>query len=96
MDSIFGNTALLSRFGPVPLATLRRQAEAENRWIIGRELIRNGRPGEGRAWLRRSVRDYPTAWRVALLFGAGLLPLLPIALRGEFRPYRLPEPTALR
>jgi hypothetical protein len=31
-----------------------------------------------------------------LLVGAGLLPLLPIALRGEFRPYRLPEQAALR
>ena len=96
MDAIFGNPALLARFGPARLAALRRQAEAENHWIIGRELIRHGRAGEGRVWLRRSVRDYPTAWRVALLVGAGLLPLLPIALRGQFRPYRLPEQTALR
>ena len=96
MDAIFGNPALLSRFGPARLATLRRRAEAENHWIIGRELIRHGRAGEGRAWLRRSVREYPTLRRVALLAGSGLLPLLPIALRGQFRPYRLSEQTALR
>jgi hypothetical protein len=96
MDAIFGNPALVSRFGPERLATLRRQAEAENHWIIGRELIRHDRAGEGRVWLRRSVREYPTLRRVALLAGSGLLPLLPIALRGQFRPYRLSEQTALR
>ena len=58
--------------------------------------VRHGRAGEGRAWLRRSVRDYPTAWRVALLAGAWLLPLLPIASRGQFRPYPLLEQVALR
>jgi hypothetical protein len=96
MDAIFGNPALVSRFGPERLAALRRAAEAENHWIIGRELIRHGRAGEGRTWLRRSVREYPTVWRVALLVGTGLLPLLPISLRGEFRPYRMAERTALR
>ena len=76
---------------PRRLAAIRRHTEAENHWIIGRELIRHGRSGEGKVWLRRSVRAHPTVRRVALLAGAGLLPLLPIALRGQFRPYRLSE-----
>ena len=89
-------SGLAFTFRPRPLAAIRRHTEAENHWIIGRELIRHGRAGEGRVWLRRSVRAHPTARRVALLAGAGLLPLLPIALRGQFRPYRLSERTALR
>ena len=96
MAAIFGNPALLARFGPRRLAAIRRHTEAENHWIIGRELIRHGRAGEGKVWLRRSVRAHPTVKRVALLAGAGLLPLLPIALRGQFRPYRLSEQMALR
>ena len=96
MAAIFGNPALLARFGPVRLAAIRRHTEAENHWIIGRELIRHGRSGEGKVWLRRSVRAHHTVRRVALLAGAGSLPLLPIALRGQFRPYRLSEQIALR
>ncbi len=96
MDAIFGNPALLARFGPERLDAMRRRTEAENQWITGRELIRHGRADEGRAWLRRSVLAHPIARRVALLAAAGLLPLLPIALRGQFRPYRLLEQTALR
>jgi glycosyltransferase involved in cell wall biosynthesis len=96
MDAIFGNPALLARFGRERLAAIRQRTEAENDWITGRELIRHGRAGEGRAWLRRSVRVHPTARRVVLLAVAELLPLLPIALRGQFRPYRLLEQTALR
>jgi glycosyltransferase involved in cell wall biosynthesis len=94
MDAIFGNPALVSRFGPKRLAAIRQRTEAENHWITGRELIRHGRTGEGRAWLRRSVRSHPSARRVVLLAAARLLPLLPIALRGQFRPYRLSEQTA--
>ena len=96
MDAIFSNPALLARFGPERLAAIRQRTEAENDWITGRELIRHGRAGEGRAWLRRSVLAHPIARRVALLAAAGLLPLLPIALRGQFRPYRLSEQTGLR
>jgi glycosyltransferase involved in cell wall biosynthesis len=92
-DAIFGNPALLAHFGAARLATIRRHTEAENQWIIGRELIRHSRGGEGTVWLRRSVRAHPTARRVALLACAGLLPLLPSGLRGMFRPYRLPDQT---
>jgi Glycosyl transferase family 2 len=95
MEAIFCNPALVSRFGPARLAALRRQAEAENRWIIGRELIRHGKGAEGRAWLRRSVRATPTPKRAALLAAAHVLPLLPPCLRGPFRSYRLPRQPAL-
>jgi glycosyltransferase involved in cell wall biosynthesis len=89
MDAIFGNPVLLARFGPRRLAAIRRRTDAENHWIIGRELIRHGSQAEGRAWLRRSVRVAPTLKRAALLAAAHALALLPIALRGPFRPYRL-------
>jgi hypothetical protein len=99
MDAIFANPALLSRFGARRLAEIRRRTDAENDWIIGRELIRHGREADGRGWLRRSVRANATPKRVALLAAAELLGALPIGLRGPFRPYRLPpqtEPTARR
>jgi glycosyltransferase involved in cell wall biosynthesis len=96
MEAIFGNPDLLARFGPRRLAAIRRRTDAENHWIIGRELIRHGRQAEGRAWLRRSVRAALTLKRAALLAAAHALPLLPTVLRGPFRPYRLAPQTALR
>lgn len=80
MDAIFGNPALLARFGASCLAAIRHRTEAENAWIIGRELIRHGRAREGRAWLRRSVRGAPSLKRMALL-AASLFPI------GPFAPY---------
>ncbi len=80
MDAIFGNAALIARFGARRLAAIRRRTEAENVWIIGRELIRHGRASEGRMWLRRSLRAAPSVKRVAL-FAASLLPI------GPFVPY---------
>jgi glycosyltransferase involved in cell wall biosynthesis len=88
MDAIFANPALLSRFGAKRLAAIRRRAAAENQWIIGRELIRHDRPADGRTWLRRSVWVRPSAKRAALLAAAHMLPLLPLVLRGPFKPYR--------
>jgi hypothetical protein len=81
MDAIFANPALLARFGPERLAAIRRRAEAENEWIIGRELIRHGQRQAGRAWLRRSFRAAPSARRAALLAAAHLLS------SGRFAPY---------
>jgi glycosyltransferase involved in cell wall biosynthesis len=78
MDAIFGNPALPARFGARRLAAIRRRTEAENAWIIGRELIRHGRDGSG--WLLRSLRAAPSAKRAALL-GAAWLRL------GQFAPY---------
>lgn len=80
MDAIFGSSALIARFGAHRLAAIRRRTEAENMWIIGRELVRNGRTCEGRVWLRRSLCAAPSLKRVALL----AVSLLPI---GPFVPY---------
>ena len=98
MEAIFTNPALLARFGPARLATIRHRAEAENAWIIGRELIRHDRAGEGRAWLRQSVASCPSPKRAMLLAAAHALLLLPSTLRGPFRPYRLtcPDLTSVR
>jgi Glycosyl transferase family 2 len=93
MEAIFGNPALLARFGPTRLAAIRQHTEAENHWIIGRELIRHGNDRAGRARLRRSVCANPTAKRLALLATAHVLPLLPISLHGPFRSY-LPARTS--
>jgi glycosyltransferase involved in cell wall biosynthesis len=87
LDTIFANPALLSRLGPVRLATLRQRAEAESHWVIGRELIRHGKCHAGRDWLHRSVRALPSARRLLLLAGAHALPLLPTKLRGPFASY---------
>jgi hypothetical protein len=87
MAAIFANPALTARLGPARAAELRRQAEAENCWIIGRELVRHGRRGQGLCWLRRSFRARPSLRRALLLAAAHGLPLLPQGLRGPFRPY---------
>ena len=89
MDAIFGAPALLARFGSDGLAAIRRRTEAENRWIMGRELVRHGRSRPGRALLRRSVAEKPGLKRAALLAAAHALALLPPDARGPFRPYRL-------
>jgi len=87
MTAIFANPALLARFGPRDLAAIRCLTEAENEWIIGRELLRHGRRTEGLARLRRSVRANPCVKRVALIAAAFALPLLPPGLHGPFRSY---------
>ena len=80
MQTIFGNPALIARFGADRLAAIRRRTEAENAWVVGRELIRHGQPREGRAWLRRSLREAPSIKR-AVLLAASLFPI------GPFVPY---------
>jgi len=86
MDAIFSNPRLVARFGAERLRAIRRRTEAENCWIIGRELIRHGR-AEGRRFLRRSVSDKPSAKRIALLLAAHVLRVLPHPLQGPFRAY---------
>jgi glycosyltransferase involved in cell wall biosynthesis len=83
MDAIFGNPALCARLSLETISCLRRRAEAENDWIVGRELIRHGRRREGRLFLCRSVRRAPSFRRLVLL-AAGMLPTASI---GPFRPY---------
>ena len=57
------------------LAAFRRRTEAENDWIIGRELIRHGDSGEGRARLRRrSASPHPGAWPCSPSHMLALLP----------------------
>jgi glycosyltransferase involved in cell wall biosynthesis len=87
LDAIFANPMLRARLGPAALLELRRLADAESHWIIGRELIRHARRREGRAWLLRSVRAHPSGRRLLLLAAAHALPLLPARLRGPFEPY---------
>ena len=86
MDVIFNAQALKSRFSVADLARLRRRAEAENDWIVGRELIRHGQRAAGRSFLRRSVVAAPSVKRVALLAAGSLLPRV-----GPFRSYPAPE-----
>jgi glycosyltransferase involved in cell wall biosynthesis len=87
MEAIFGNPALVERFGPARLAVLRRRTEAENAWIVGRELIRHGLDREGRGELRRSFAAKPCLRRTALLALAHLISLTPSRLHGPFRRY---------
>ena len=79
--------ALGATLGPARPAELRRHAEAESNWIIGRELIRRGLRHAGLEWLRSSVRAQPSARRLLLLAAAQALPLLPPMLRGPFVSY---------
>jgi hypothetical protein len=87
MAAVFDNPALAARFGADRLAGLRRRTEAENGWVIGRELLRHGRADEGRRWLRRAVAAKPGLKRAALLALAHAAPRLPPRLAGPFRRY---------
>jgi hypothetical protein len=87
MAAIFGNPELAARLGEARVAALRRRAQAENDWIVGRELIRHGARRPGLARLRASVAAAPRPKRAALLAAAHALPLLPPSLRGPFAPY---------
>jgi glycosyltransferase involved in cell wall biosynthesis len=88
MDAIFANPLVVARLGARTLDRLRALTEAENRWIIGRELVRHGRRPEGLGWLRQSFAGHPTARRAALLVAAHGLGMLPSRLHGPFRAYR--------
>jgi glycosyltransferase involved in cell wall biosynthesis len=94
-EAIFTNPSLLARFGPVRLAAIHRRTEAENAWIIGRELIRHGHSREGRIWLRRSVRAASSLKRIALIatsvFPIG--PFVPYAVTGRAS-FACNEPTS--
>jgi glycosyltransferase involved in cell wall biosynthesis len=83
MDLIYGAPALKSRFSAPDLARLRRRAEAENNWVVGRELVRHGRAADGRPFLRRSVMAAPSLKRLAMLAVASL----PLIRVGPFRSY---------
>jgi glycosyltransferase involved in cell wall biosynthesis len=88
MAAIFANPALHTKFGSAHLAAIQQHTEAENAWIIGRELIRHGRRLHGLLRLRHSFLARPSARRAVLVAAAHLLPLLPVRLHGPFRAYK--------
>ena len=81
IDAIHRNPAIASRLGQARLAFLKRRAEAETAWAVGRELIRHGRLQDGQRWLRRSIYDAPNLKHLAMIG-------LSWARFGPFRPYR--------
>ncbi len=89
--AIFENPALVERFGADRVPGLRRRTDAENGWIVGRELFRHGRREAGLRALRRSFARRPLARRAVLLLIAHVLPFLPQAaarrVGGPFRAY---------
>ncbi|HVY15538.1 MAG TPA: glycosyltransferase family A protein [Rhodopila sp.] len=85
LRTIHANPELRGRFGGTMLDVLRRKAEAEAAWIIGRERIRHGERREGHRWLRQSVRRAFSPKRAMLLV------LAPLRM-GPFRPYRFGNP----
>ena len=87
MAAIYANPLLVERLGPQRLARMRRRAEAENAWIVGRELIRHGDRAAGLGRLRASVAAAPSPKRALLLAAAHALPLLPRPLHGPFVAY---------
>ncbi|WP_158292335.1 glycosyltransferase family 2 protein [Paracraurococcus ruber] len=87
MLAIWGNPALEARLGPARFTAIRRRAEAENDWVVGRELIRHGQRAAGLEKLRASLAQAPTPKRAVLLAAAHAMPLLPRALHGPFVAY---------
>ncbi|WP_171033928.1 glycosyltransferase family 2 protein [Lichenicoccus roseus] len=90
-QAIFDNPALRVRFGVERLPALRRRTDAENGWIVGRELVRHGRREAGLRALRRSFTRRPLPKRAILLLIAHILPILPESaarrIAGPFRRY---------
>ena len=87
MLAIWGNPALEARLGRSRFLAIQRRAEAENAWIVGRELIRHGQRAAGLERLRASVAQAPTPKRALLLAAAHAMPVLPRALHGPFVAY---------
>jgi len=85
MSAIWRNPALAARLGP-RFAAVKARAEAENAWVVGKELIRHG-DAAGLAALRGAFAAAPSPKRAALLAAAHLLPLLPGRLHGPFARY---------
>jgi glycosyltransferase involved in cell wall biosynthesis len=80
IDAMYANPAVIGRVAPNRLVALRRWADAEVDWVVGRELIRHGVCRDGRRRLGRSLRRVPTLKR----FGLAALSLMRV---GPFRPY---------
>ena len=84
LDAIHGNAGLSALFSPKQRSVLRRRAEAEMQWTVGRELIRHRRYCDGLRWLGRSLATVPNLRRVLLL---AAIAVLPPRWRGPLRPY---------
>ena len=84
LNAIHDNPALAALYQPEKRAVLRRQADAEVQWTIGRELIRHRRYREGLRWLSRSLSLAPTVRRTAIL---AAIAVLPPRWRGPLDPY---------
>ncbi|WP_203074566.1 glycosyltransferase family 2 protein [Falsiroseomonas ponticola] len=87
MAAIWENPALADRLGPATAARIRRRAQAENDWVVGKELLRHGARAEGLRVLRASALAAPSLKRLALLAAAHSLPALPARLHGPFARY---------
>ena len=74
LETIFGSPALAERLGPERLKALRRRAEAEGAWALGRELLRQGQRRAGLRRLRASLAAAPSPHRALLLAAAHALP----------------------
>ncbi len=82
LAAIYANAGIASRLGSRAMRHLRARAEAEALWVAGREMIRHGRLADGQRWLVRSLREAPSARRLALVGVSWLR-------AGPFRPYSL-------
>jgi glycosyltransferase involved in cell wall biosynthesis len=82
-EAIHRNPAIANRLGSARVAHLRRRADAETAWTVGRELIRHGQQRAGQRWIGRSVYTAPSVRRLMLI-------ALSWFRLGPFRPYRTP------
>ena len=94
MDAVFDSPAVRNRLATARRYALRKRAEAENAWVVGRELVRHGRVNEAMKWLRRSITAKPSMKRLLMVAAIPALPWLPEALHGPFRRYPRPDGTA--
>ena len=74
LNAIHGNPALPGVFSTEKRAALRRKAEAEVLWTIGREMIRHRRRRDGLSWLGKSVAAAPTLRRLLVMAAVAALP----------------------
>ncbi len=77
LDVLFANPDLRRRVPAERLAVLRRRAEAEHAWVVGRVLRRRGDMVQGRHWQLRSVTAAPSFRRAGLMVAWFALDLLP-------------------
>lgn len=87
MDAVFDSPAVHNRLATARRYALRKRAEAENAWVVGRELVRHGRVNEAMKFLRRAITLRPSMKRLLMVAAIPALPFLPESLHGPFRRY---------